>query len=49
MVVFPKDVGSLSRVFSVPAFIKKTPAFRGDMKTKCKRPRKTIVQHVIGF
>ena len=49
MVVFPKDVGSLSRVFSVTAFIKKTPAFIGDMETKFKRPRKTIVQHVIGF
>ena len=49
MVVFPKDVGSLSRVFSVTAFIKKTAAFIGDMETKCKRPRKTIVQHVIGF
>ena len=49
MVVFPKDVRSLSRVFSVTAFIKKTPAFIGDMETKCKRPRKTTVQHVIGF
>ena len=49
MVVFPKDVGSLSRVCWVTAFIKKTPAFLGDMETKCKRLRKTIVQHVIGF
>ena len=49
MMVFPKDVESLSRVCSVTAFIKKTPAFIGDMETKCKRPRRTFVQHVIGF
>ena len=42
MVVFPKDVESLSRVCSVTAFIKKTPAFIGDMETKCKGPRKNL-------